>query len=91
MISKKEFKYFTYNFKKASNVGKLYFLPKIHKRLSAVPSRPVTSDCDTTTEISAYLDYTLKLIMQNSWSYLKDSGEFLKKIKILVKFQKELS
>ena len=30
LISEKEFKYFTYNFKKATNLGELYFLPKIH-------------------------------------------------------------
>ena len=32
LISEKELKYFTYNFKKATNLRKLYFLPKIHKR-----------------------------------------------------------
>ena len=34
LISEKELKYFTYNFKKATNLGKLFFLPKIHKRYS---------------------------------------------------------
>ena len=29
LISEKELKYFTYSFKKATNRGKLYFLPKI--------------------------------------------------------------
>ena len=82
LISEKELKYFTYNFKKATNLGKLYFLPKIHKRLSAVPGRPVISSCDTPTEkVAEYLDYILKPIMQESWSYIKDSGDFLKKIK----------
>ena len=36
LTSEKELKYFTYNFKKATNLGKLCFLPIIHKRLSAV-------------------------------------------------------
>ena len=31
LISEKELKYFTYSFKKAANLGKLYFLPKIDK------------------------------------------------------------
>ena len=67
LISEKELKYFTYNFKKATNLGKLYFLPKIHKRLSAVPGRPVISNCGTPTEkVSEYLDYILKPIMQDS-------------------------
>ena len=78
LISEKELKYFTYNFKKATNLGKLYFLPKIHKRLSAVPGRLVISNCGTPTEkVSEYLDYILKLIMQDNWSYIKDSGDFL--------------
>ena len=49
-ISEKEIKYFVYNYKNASNLGKLYFLPKIHKRLSNVPSRPVISNCGTPAE-----------------------------------------
>ena len=32
-----ELKYFTYSFKEAADVGKLYFLPKIQKPLSSVP------------------------------------------------------
>ena len=68
LISEKELKYFTYNFKKVTNLGKLYFLPKIHKRLSAVAGRPVISNCRTPTEVSEYLDYILKPIMQDSWS-----------------------
>ena len=82
MISEKELKYFTYNFKKATNLGKLYFLPRTHKRLSAVPGRPVISNCGTPTEkVSEYLDYILKPIMQDRWSYIKDSSDFLKEIK----------
>ena len=86
LISEIELKYFTHNFKKATNLGKLYFLPKIHKRLSAVPGRPVISNCCTPTEkVSEYLDYILKPIMQDSWSYIKDSGDSLKKIKSIGK------
>ena len=82
LISEKELKYFTYNFKKATNFRKLYFLPKIHKRLSAVPGRPIISSCGTPTEkVAEYLDYILKPVTQESWSYIKYSGDFLKKIK----------
>ena len=50
LISEEELKYFTYSFKKTINLGKLYFLPKIHKRLSSVQGRPVISNCGTPTE-----------------------------------------
>lgn len=49
-ITEKEMKYFSYDFKKVTNLGKLYLLPKIHKRLSNVPGRPVISNCGTPTE-----------------------------------------
>ena len=84
LISEKELKYFTYSFKKATNLGKLYFLPKIHKRLSSVPGRPVISNCGTRTEkISEYLDHILKPVMQESWSCIKDFGDFFKKARNL--------
>ena len=86
LISEKELKCFAYNFKKATNLGKLYFLPKMHKHLSAAPGRPVISNWGTPTEkVSEYLDYFLKPIMQDSWSYIKDSGDFLKKNKSIGK------
>ena len=76
------FKYFPYNFKKATNLGKLNFLPKIHKRLSAFSGRPVISNCGSPTEkVTEYVDYIFKPIMQDRWSYIKDSGDFIKEIK----------
>ena len=64
VLSEKELKYFTYSFKKATNIGKLYFLPKIHERLSFVPGTPVISSCGTPTEkVSKYLDHILKPVM----------------------------
>ena len=36
-------KYFTYEFKKTTNFGKLYLLPKIHKTLRNVKERPAIS------------------------------------------------
>ena len=81
-ISDKQLKYFTYEYKKATNLGKLYLLPKIHKRLPNVPGRPVISNCGTPTEkTSEFLDYHLKPIMQKGKSYIKDSGDFINKIK----------
>ena len=60
LISGKELKYFTYNFRKATNLEQLYFVPKINKRLSSVPGRPFISNCCTTREkITEYLDHLL--------------------------------
>ena len=74
LIYEKELKYSTYSFKKATNLGKLYFLPNIHKCLNSVPSIPVISNCGTLTEkVSKYLDHILKPVMQESWSYIEDS------------------
>ena len=50
VITEEELKYFTYKYKKATNFGKMYLLPKIHKHLVNVPSRPVISNCGTPTE-----------------------------------------
>ena len=36
-ITNKSLKYFTCQYKEAYNLGKLYLLPKIHKRLFEVP------------------------------------------------------
>ena len=83
-ITEKQLKYFTIEHKKATNLGKMYLLPKIHKRLYDVPGRPVISNCGTPTEkASEFLDSQLKKVMQNGWSYIKDSNDFIKKIKHL--------
>ena len=49
-----------------------------------MPGRPIIPSCDTPTEkISEFLDMQLKPIMQKNWSYIKDSGDFIRKIKNL--------
>ena len=81
-ISENEMKYFLYDYKNATNLGKLYFLTKIHKKLFNVPGRPIISNCGTPTEkASKFLDHHLRPVIQSSWSYIKDSGDFLRKIK----------
>ena len=81
VILEKELKYFSFEYKKATNLGKLYLLPKIHKRLKNVPGRPVISNCGTPTEkVSEFHDHLLNPVMQSCWSYIKDSGDSLKKI-----------
>ena len=85
-ISEKELKYFSYNNKNATNLGKLYLLPKNRKRLFNVPGRPVISNCGTPTEkVSEHLDFCLKPFMQNGWFYVKYSSDFKNKIKKLGK------
>ena len=81
-IPEKEIKYFLYDCKNGTNIRKLNFLPKIHKELFDLLGRPIISNCGTPTEkASEFLDHRFKTIMQSSWSYIKDSGDFLKKIK----------
>ena len=82
--------YFTIDFKRATNLGKLYLLPKIHKRLFEVPGRSVISYCGTPEEkISEFLDSELKLVVQEGWSYIKDSGDFIKKLKNIDHFPQD--
>ena len=81
-ISEKKMKYFLYEYKNATNLGKLCFLPKIDSKLFNVPERPVISNCGTPTgKGSEFLDHQLKPVMQSSWSYIKGSEDFLRKIK----------
>ena len=47
-----------------------------------VPGRPVLSNCGTPTEkVSEFLDSRLQPIMRKGLSYIKDSGNFISKIK----------
>ena len=65
-------------------MGKICLLPKIHKRLGNVPGRLVISNCGTPTEkVSEFLDYHLKPVMQSAKSYIKDTSDFLRKLKEL--------
>ena len=70
-------------------LGRFYLLPKIHKRLEEVPGRPVVSNTKYHTEnISAYLDHHLKPIAQKVKSYVKDTNDFLRKIRDLQKISR---
>ena len=84
VIQEREKNYFKFNFKEATNLGKLYLLPKIHKALSNVPGRPVISNCRTPTEkVSEFLDHQLQPIMKQWNSYIKDTGDFLEKLRAI--------
>ena len=70
------------NYFEATNVGKFYLLPKNHKSLSKVPGRPVISNCGMPTEkISQFLDHHLQPLRKQGESYIKDTGDFLEKLK----------
>ena len=80
-ITDKELKYFSFDQKRECNLRKLYLLPKIHKNVLNVPGQPVICNCGTPKEkASEFLDSHLKTVMQESWSYIKDSTDFIKKI-----------
>ena len=62
------------------NLGKLYLLPKVHKRLSYVPGRPVISSSRAATEkVSDLLDSHMQPIKRKGWSYIKGSEDFINK------------
>ena len=62
----------------------MYLLPKIHKRLYNVPGKTVISNCGTPTEkVSGFLDNQHKPVMRESMSYIKDSNNFMHKMKDL--------
>ena len=70
-ITEKEVKYFSYDFKKTSNVDKFYLLRKIHEQLFNVPGRPgISSDGTSKEKASEFLDFYLKPFMQSGWSYI---------------------
>ena len=65
-ISDKQFTYFRYQYKKVTTLGKLYVLPKIHKRLANAPGRSVIFNCGAPTEkASEFLDLILNLLCKN--------------------------
>lgn len=64
-----------------------YILPKTHKDVDTnlplgYPGRPIVSACSSSTDnISKYVDYTLKPLMQSLPSYVKDTTDFIQKLK----------
>ena len=65
-------------------VGRFYLLPKIHKRLQNVPGRPVISNSSYFTEnISSFLDFHLQPLSRQVKSFIKDTNDFLRKLRDL--------
>ena len=71
-------------------LGRFYLLTKIHKRLKNVPGRPVISNSGYFTEnISAYLDFHLQPLAKQVKSYIKDTNDFLKRLRDLPDLPKD--
>ena len=64
-----------------------YILPKTHKERDenlpiGYPGRPIVSACNSSTDnISKYVDYVLNPLMQSLPSYVKDTTNFIQKLK----------
>ena len=64
----------------------LFVAAKIHKRLFDVPGRPAISNCGYYTEnISAFIDHHIKSFSKCVKSYIKDTNNFLQKLRELPK------
>ena len=82
-LKKETIKYFEV---KDTKFARFYLLPKILTRLNNVPGRPVISNCGLYTEnISAFLDFQLQPLAQAVKSYIKDTNDFLNKLRSLPK------
>ena len=82
--SPEKWKCFSHSFKKATNLGRFYFLPIINKRLHDALDRPVISNCGSPSQnMSEPLDYHLKTITLSAKSYIRDTNDFLQRHKEL--------
>ena len=70
-------------------IPRFYILPQIHKRHDSTlplgyPGRPILSACDSLTEtLSPVLESALKTHMESLPSYIKDTTDFINKIRHL--------
>jgi len=87
-ISKKQFEYLNAN--ETDKLRHFYLLPKIHKPVSkwTLPDmpegRPIVGDCGTESRrVSEYIDSFLKPLANQHSSYIKDTYDFVNKIKNL--------
>ena len=86
-ITDKNIEYFMV---KNPRLARFYLLPKIHKRLFNVPGRPVVSHVGFHTErVSSFIDYHLQPLAQNVKSYIKDTNDFLNKLKNIRKLPED--
>ena len=68
--------------------GRFYMLPKIHKK--GVPGRPICGSNGCATEsISAFVDEHIKSYATSNPSYLRDTGDFINKIRKIQNLPKD--
>ena len=86
VISEKQFQYL--KSPEEPRPRQFYMLPKIHKPLekwpvlNMPPGRPIISDCSSESyTVSEYIDHFLQPIASKHESYLKDTSDFLNKLK----------
>ena len=78
-----------------NKIPQFCILPKTHKPYNAslplgYPGRPIVSACGSLTEnVSAYIDTTLKSHMESLPSYIKDTTDFINKIRQLPRLSKD--
>ena len=73
---------------KKPKTPQIYFLPKIHKDVVPPPGRPIVSANSCPTEnISAFIDMFLNPLVKNSDHYIKDTTDFVRKIKEIGKVE----
>lgn len=78
-----------------TRIPQFYILPKTHKKHDSslplgYPGRPIVSACGSLTEnVSAFIDSTLKSHMESLPSYVKDTTDFINKIRKLPQLSKD--
>ena len=76
VIKEKEKNNIKFNFKKATNVGKSYLLPKIYTNLRNMPGRFVTLNCGNPTEkVLEFLDHHLQPVVKEGNRTWKIQGK----------------
>ena len=82
LISNQNFEHLSCD--KTLKEGRFYLLPKIHKK--GVPGRPICSSVNhPTSKVSKFVDEHIKKYVPETKSYIRDTQDFIKKIKSLGK------
>lgn len=62
----------------------MYFIPKIHKKVSPIPGRPIISaNCGRLEKASQYVDFYLQEFVTALPSYIRDASDFLGKLSVV--------